>query len=92
MDATVMVEFTEDEQSFHSLLKSGLEQIGTLTARERDVLLLMYDGVTNLEVATALSITERTVRFHVDSIRRKLGGVSRFQLCLISYLHCSGLG
>lgn len=42
-----------------------------LTPREKEVLQLLAQGKTNKEIASALVITERTVKFHVSSILRK---------------------
>ena len=51
--------------------------IEELTARERDVLALVADGRSNREIASALSISEHTVKFHVNAILSKLGAQSR---------------
>jgi DNA-binding NarL/FixJ family response regulator len=48
-----------------------------LTAREQNVLALVARGRTNKQIAAALSITERTVKFHVSSIFAKLGAGNR---------------
>jgi LuxR family transcriptional regulator len=45
----------------------------TLTQRELEVLHWLAQGKTNKEIAAALNITQRTVKFHVSSILRKLG-------------------
>jgi DNA-binding NarL/FixJ family response regulator len=47
-------------------------QIDQLTARERDVLRLLADGMSDRDIAAALTISRRTVETHVSSILRKL--------------------
>jgi predicted ATPase/DNA-binding SARP family transcriptional activator/DNA-binding CsgD family transcriptional regulator len=51
-----------------------------LTAREREVALLVAKGLTNRQVARTLSISERTVANHVASILKKLGLASRVRI------------
>ncbi len=53
-----------------------------LTERERDVLRLLGQGMSNKEIATALFITERTARTYVSNILGKLGLASRTQAAL----------
>jgi pimeloyl-ACP methyl ester carboxylesterase/DNA-binding CsgD family transcriptional regulator len=50
-----------------------------LSARERDVLALMADGLSNTEIAGQLNISEKTVRNHASNIFDKLGVWSRAQ-------------
>jgi DNA-binding NarL/FixJ family response regulator len=50
-----------------------------LSEREREVLRLVADGLPTKQIATSLSISERTVKFHVNSIFRKLGADNRAQ-------------
>jgi DNA-binding NarL/FixJ family response regulator len=54
----------------------------TLTAREHEVLLLLAAGLSNQEIASRLSISERTARTHVSSILDKLSLRSRTQAAL----------
>ena len=48
-----------------------------LTEREEEVLKMLAEGWTNLRMANTLSVSERTVRFHLSNIYEKLGVSSR---------------
>src|SRR5690606_29649441 len=48
-----------------------------LTEREEEVLKMLAEGWTNLRMANALTVSERTVRFHLSNIYEKLGVSSR---------------
>jgi len=50
-----------------------------LSSREREVLRLVADGLPTKHIAHNLSISERTVKFHVNSIFHKLGADNRAQ-------------
>jgi DNA-binding NarL/FixJ family response regulator len=52
---------------------------GGLSEREREVLRLVADGLPTKQIARNLSISERTVKFHVNSIFHKLGADNRAQ-------------
>ena len=54
----------------------------TLTAREREVLTLIAEGMTNRQIARQLNVTERTARTHVSNILAKLQLTSRTQAAL----------
>ena len=60
-------------------LKSNSGRVGydLLTAREREVLQLLTQGLANKTIAAQLSISEHTVKFHVNAIMTKLGAQSR---------------
>lgn len=55
-----------------------------LTPREQDVLREITTGKSNKEIATALYITEKTVKTHVSSILSKLGLHDRTQAALLA--------
>jgi two-component system, NarL family, response regulator len=48
-----------------------------LSAREMEVLQLIAKGLSNREIANALSVTEGTIKFHVINILNKLGANDR---------------
>jgi DNA-binding NarL/FixJ family response regulator len=52
---------------------------GPLTAREREVLRLIAQGLPGKQIAGALGISERTVKFHTAALIRKLGADNRAQ-------------
>jgi DNA-binding NarL/FixJ family response regulator len=51
----------------------------SLSEREREVLRLVAEGLPTKQIARTLTITERTVKFHVNSIFHKLGAENRAQ-------------
>jgi DNA-binding CsgD family transcriptional regulator len=57
--------------------RPGLDPQSPLTAREAEVIALVSAGATNNEIATALVISESTVKSHVKHILRKLGAANR---------------
>ncbi len=58
-----------------------------LTEREKDVLRLLGQGMSNKEIGTTLFITERTARTYVSNILGKLGLASRTQAALYAVEH-----
>jgi DNA-binding NarL/FixJ family response regulator len=58
-----------------------------LTDRERDVLRLLGQGMSNKEIGSELFITERTARTYVSNILGKLGLASRTQAALWAVEH-----
>jgi DNA-binding NarL/FixJ family response regulator len=48
-----------------------------LTAREREILTLVAEGLTNATIGKQLWVTEQTVKFHLSNIYRKLGVSNR---------------
>jgi DNA-binding CsgD family transcriptional regulator len=63
---------------------------GLLTRRELDVLRLVADGETNRAIADALVISDGTVKFHVNSILRKLHVANRAE-AVSRYLRLLGM-
>jgi DNA-binding NarL/FixJ family response regulator len=53
------------------------QPVEDLTPREREVLQLLADGLPNKGIAERLTISEHTVKFHVNAIMGKLGARTR---------------
>jgi two-component system response regulator NreC len=60
--------------------ETTLDRYETLTDREREVLHLAADGLTNVEIAARLSLSPRTVENHRANMMRKLGVVNQTEL------------
>jgi len=62
------------------------EAVG-LTRREREILQLVAEGLTNGDVARKLWVTEQTVKFHLANIFRKLNVTNRTQASRWAHAH-----
>jgi DNA-binding NarL/FixJ family response regulator len=56
----------------------------TLSAREREIALLMCDGLTNKQLGEQLDLAEGTVKVHLHKIYRKLGLRNRAALSALA--------
>lgn len=80
-----------DPQVVASLIGSPDDGLAELTEREREVLSLMAEGLTNRGIAERLVLAERTVESHVRSVLGKLDlpereGEHRRVLAVLAYL------
>lgn len=64
---------------FIDMSKPLADPFGTLTARERELLAALGDGLTNAAIADMLEISVNTVKFHLKNLYEKLGVGNRSQ-------------
>jgi DNA-binding CsgD family transcriptional regulator len=58
---------------YHSSMQQGRE----FTDREKEVMQWVKEGKSNWDLAMILDISERTVKFHVQNVEKKLNAVNR---------------
>lgn len=68
------------EPSFLTALVERAMEVNSLTLKEKEVCRLLVKGLSNREIAAALGVTEKTIKFHVTSIFEKFEVKSRSEL------------
>ena len=66
---------------------AGPNGIEKLTLREREVVALVAEGLSNAEIAARLAVSEKTVRNHLSHLFDKLGVGSRAQAMVFARDH-----
>ncbi|GAB2976636.1 response regulator [Saccharothrix stipae] len=66
-------------------LDDARRRVAALTGRERDVLALVGEGLSNQDVARRLGLVEGTVKAHVSAILHRLEVANRVQAAILAY-------
>jgi len=62
-----------------------VKKIAQLSAREREIIALVGEGLKNQQIADRLFLSEVTVRHHLTSVFKKLGVTDRLELVIYAY-------
>lgn len=71
----------------HILERQRAQRHVGLTPREREVLTLVAEGLTNAQIAERLVVSQETVKFHLRNIYQKLGVSTRTEAAAYYYRH-----
>ena len=82
--AVMRGEMPLDPGAVRLLAESREDPLGSLTPREREVLTLLSEGLSNRGIAQRLGLSEKTVKSHLGSIFDKLDVRDRTQAALLA--------
>ncbi|MCB0010075.1 MAG: response regulator transcription factor, partial [Anaerolineales bacterium] len=67
--------------------KQAEDPLTSLTDRERDILSLVAEGLTNREIGERLHLAEKTIKHYMTNVLQKLHVRSRVEAALIAQQH-----
>jgi len=85
LDPAVTAELISEFAARHDPLRPTPAEMSELTSREREVLVLVAQGLSNTEIAEDLVISEATVKTHFGRILMKLRLRDRAQAVVVAY-------
>lgn len=80
--AAMRGELPLDDKAVKVLAEQQIDLLASISKRERQVIGLVAEGLSNKAIAKDLNITEKTVKAHLTNIFSKLGLKDRLQLAL----------
>ncbi|HOA25813.1 MAG TPA: response regulator transcription factor, partial [Aggregatilineales bacterium] len=87
LSGQIAAKIIEELTSPASTAEADTPEVEPLTERELDVLRLLVDGLSNKEIAQALTVTENTVKTHLTNILAKLHVRNRIQAAVYAATH-----
>jgi DNA-binding NarL/FixJ family response regulator len=66
---------------------AAVPRVRVLSEREREVLLLLAGGLSNIQIARRIGVVERTVKSHLAQIMSRLQVESRLQAGLVAFVY-----
>lgn len=78
-DSVIHPRMTKKLISYHQQQTESKPNENDLTRREKEVLSELVKGLSNKEIAKSLSISDKTVKIHINKIFKKLNVKSRTQ-------------
>ncbi|MEW2528787.1 helix-turn-helix transcriptional regulator [Streptomyces sp. NPDC047071] len=81
---SVIREYVEPATA-NALQKRARDRILNLSSREREILILLSEGLTNRDIAHILTISPETVKDHVRSVCTKLTVKNRLQAAYVAW-------
>ncbi len=87
LDPAITDRVIEHYRRLHPQQDKSEIPVDALTAREREVLLLIAEGQTNQEIANQLFVSEATIKTHISHIFSKLGARDRAAAIVYAYDH-----
>lgn len=87
LDPAVTRAFLDDYVARRSVVRSEAQEhlVALLTARELELVRLLAQGMSNLELAAALVLSEQTVKTHIRNILAKLQLRDRTQIVVFAF-------
>src|SRR5436190_4958847 len=67
--------------------RSVSKRLSKLTSRERQVIIMAAEGLSNKVIAKRLSVSEATVKIHLHNVYRKIGVANRTALAALAITH-----
>lgn len=81
----VIDRFRDTDAGSADIAANARLKLGVLTGREREVLVLVGQGLGNAEIAGHLRVSSGTVKIHVSHVLAKLGCANRVQAAILAH-------